>query len=59
MKRGGGLHPARPDEVLETIFEARPMVVFCIKSFVLSIGDCSIVFKPALSLCSPSLLLMF
>ena len=46
-------------EVLGTIFVARRMSVFFIKSFVFSICDCCLVFKPALSICSPSLLHMF
>ena len=46
-------------EVLGTIFVARRMSVFFIKSFILSICDGSFVFKPALSICGPSLLHMF
>ena len=44
-------------EVLRSIHEAKVMPNFTIKPFVLSI--CVIVFKPALSMCSPSLLFMF
>ena len=40
-------------EVLGTVLVARLMLVFTIKSFVLSICHCIFVFKHALSFCSP------
>ena len=43
-------------EVLDANLEARVMPVYTGKSFVLSNGDLIYVLKPALSICSPSVL---